>query len=663
MKRNLTIWLTTFALLCFGQAVKSQSNDPILLQVAGENITKSEFLKVYNKNISKNEVNDKKALEEYLDLYTNFRLKVAEAKALGMDTIKSFIDELDGYRKQLAQPYLVDNEATNKMILEAYDRKLFDVRASHILVKVDRLAPAADTLAAWNKIMKLRKRIIKGEDFGKVALEGSEDPSVKDRVIEDKKIKGNKGDLSYFSVFDMVYPFESAVYNLKLNEVSMPVRTDYGYHLIKLTDKATALGKIQLAHIILVYPEKATLDDSLKVADSANMAYKLLQKGTDFGEVAKKFSDDQTTASKGGVLPWFGTSRLLPQFVQAIQKLTNIGDYSEPFQTQFGWHILKLVDHKPVGSFDEEKEDIKQRIARNDRSNEISNSFIAKSKRKFGFTEDLTAVAEFNSVVNDSVFKGKWDVKRASGLNKTIFTLGTNTYNQSNFANYLQTTQHEGTVQDIPAYIQQQYDAFVNSSVMKYADEQLEKQYPEFNDLVTEYHDGILLFDLTDKKVWSKAVKDTVGLQHFYDANKNNYLWEPRLDASIYTIKDLSIMKSLNKLMKKKATEDQILAKFNHDSVKLITIDHKIFVKGDNKVIDSLEWKPGTITPITTNNNEKSFVVMHKILDPEPKPLNEIRGIITADYQNYLEAEWLKELRNKYQVKVNREVFNSILNN
>jgi peptidyl-prolyl cis-trans isomerase SurA len=661
MKRKLFNASLTLLFSIFFLSVFSQNTDPVLLQVANEKITKNEFIKVYEKNNIKTEKTDNKALEEYLELFTNFRLKVTEAQSLGMDTIKSFRDELAGYRKQLAQPYLSDNQASEKMIQEAYEHKKYDIHASHILVRVERLASAADTLTAWNKIMQLRKRIVKGEDFGKVAVEGSEDPSAKDRVTEGRKMKGNHGDLGFFTAFDMVYPFEEAVYNAKVGEVTMPVRTDFGYHLIKVISKTPALGKIQLAHIMLVYPPKATLDDSLKVADSANLAYKLLQSGSDFADVAKKFSDDVSTATKGGVLPWFGVNRLLPDFTINIQKLKAKGDYSEPFQTMYGWHIIKLIDQKPIGSFDDEKEDIKQRIPRSDRNADILNTFVAKAKTKYGYTQNLPALDELTKTVTDSIFTASWKLEEAAGLNKNLFTIGTKTYTQADFAKQLVATQHREQKRDIPAYVFQQYNTFVNEAVNKYADSQLESENPDFKSLINEYHDGILLFDLTDKKVWSKAVKDTVGLEQFYEKNKNNYMWETRLDASIFTIKDASIVKSLKKLLKKGTSDEQILAKFNTDSIQKVTVERKKFVKGENTNIDALEWKPGISDLITMADTTTAIIVVHKVVAPEPKLLNEIRGAMTADYQNFLEKEWISELRAKYPVIVNREVFNSIL--
>jgi len=660
MKRLLAnSFLAIICILLFHPAT-AQNSDPVMLKVANENITKGEFLKVYQKNNLKGEAIDRKSLEEYLDLYINFRLKVKEAESLGMDTIKSFRYELASYRRQLAQPYLADDKANDALIHEAYLRKQSDVRASHILIKVDRTASAADTLAAWNKIIQLRKRILKGEDFGKIAAEASEDPSARNRVSEGRTMKGNKGDLGYFTAFDMVYPFENAVYNTRVGEVTMPVRSDYGYHLIKVTDKLPAMGKVQIAHVMLVYPKKASLDDSLKVADSANMAYDLLMKGNDFAAVAKKFSDDKSTADKGGVLPWFGVNRMLPEFIIAISKLKKVGDISEPFQSDFGWHIIKLNDRKAIGGFEEEKEDIKQKVTKNDRAIEAQDSFVRKTRDEYGFREDPTALDELTKVVTDSIFAGSWKAKEAENLNRTLFTIGDRSYTQTDFAKYLAANQRKGAKHDISATVKQQYDQFSNESCLKYADTQLENKYPDFRSLMKEYHDGILLFDLTDKNVWTKAVKDTVGLQNYYDQHKNNYLWDQRLDASVFTIKDSRVTKALTKLIKKGVPDNEILSRINQDTTVRVSVERKKFLRGENMLVDSIAWKPGIVGPVAAKGRSTQIVSVHSLVPPEPKLLNESRGLITADYQNFLEKEWISQLRTKYPYSVNRDVFETL---
>lgn len=218
-----------------------EKENPVVLEIGNKKVTLEEFEAIYKKNADENKTSTPEELKDYLDLYIKFKLKVVEAEALGMDTLPAFVQELEGYRKQLAQPYLSDREVTEGLIKEAYERMKSDVNASHILVKVSQEAEPKDTLAAYNKILKIRKRIITGEDFEKVAAETSEDPSA---------VK-NKGNLGYFTVFQMVYPFESAAYNTEVGKISMPVRTSFGYHILKVNDKRPARGTMKAAHIMI----------------------------------------------------------------------------------------------------------------------------------------------------------------------------------------------------------------------------------------------------------------------------------------------------------------------------------------------------------------------------------------------------------------------------
>ena len=660
MKKSLTKGIITVAALILGLQVWSQNTDQVLMNVAGENITKSEFLGVYQKNNTKGEAIDKKSLDEYLDLFINFKLKVKAAEVLGLDTIKSFRDELGGYRKQLAQPYLIDENANMALLDEAYKRKGEDIRASHILIRVDKNALPADTLASYNKVMQLRKMLLKGENFAKLAAETSDDQSAKDRQQEGRTIPGNKGDLGYFTVFDMVYPFESGAYKTKIGEVSMPIRSEFGYHLIKVIDRKPAMGKAQIAHILFLFPKNATAADSAAVKSKAASAYKKLAEGTDFAAVAKEFSEDKGTADKGGVLPWFGVNRMVPEFIENIGKLKQAGDYSAPFQTSFGWHIIKFIEQKPIGTFEENKTDLKQKLTKNDRSVKSEESFVAKLKKEYTFTQEIKARDEFYTVVTDSVFKNTWKASAAAALTKKLFSIGQKIYTQQDFAKYLESKQKNAVGLSIPAFVNSTYNSFVTESCMAYEDSQLEVKYPDFKALMSEYHDGILLFDLTDQKVWTKAIKDTTGLKEFYEKNKNDYMWPERLDASILSFTNAKAIKSARKLVKKGLSDEQILSRLNHDSTIVVTIEHRKYMKGDKPLIDGIAWQKGVTSDMATDSMSTGFVVVHGVLAPEPKLLGEAKGLITADYQNYLEKEWIATLRDKYPVTVNREVLNSI---
>ncbi len=661
MKRIIIIVVSVL----FSGMVTAQVNDDVLLTVAGEKITKTEFLNVYKKNNIKGDVMDKKSLDEYLNLYINFKLKVKEAEEQKLDTFTSFKNELAGYRKQLAQPYLTDKQVDDDIIREAYDRLQWDIRASHILIKVSKDALPEDTLIAYKKIMKIRDRLLKGEDFATVCKETSDDPSARDREEPDSKsiFKGNGGDLGYFSVLDMIYPFEEAAYKTAVGSVSLPVRTDYGYHLIKVVDRKPAMGRVVAAHIFIEVPKDAKPEALPSYKTKIDEAYAKLKGGAKFEDVVNEYSDDKGSAAKGGVLQSFGVNRMVPEFIQAIAKL-NLGDYSEPVLTVYGWHIIKLVERTPVKSFDEEKTQLKSRIMKDSRSNKSKESVINRIRNEYGFNENPGAVNDFYKVVDSTIFDGKWDMERAAGLTKNMFNIGDKSYSQQDFAKYIGSKQGKRSKMKLHPFINDRYASFVDESCIQYEDGKLEQKYPEFKSLMKEYRDGIMLFELTDKKVWSKAIQDTTGLQEFYEKNKNKYMWDERLDASIFTCNNEETAKKARKLVKAyengKITEMDIYKKINTDSLPILKIERKKFSKKDNPIIDETTWEKG-VTDNISKDDKVIFVVKHNLVAPEPKLLKEAKGLITADYQNYLEEEWIKQLRIKYSYDVNQTVFESLL--
>jgi len=634
--------------------VKAQDTDEdrVLMMVANEKITKKEFLKVYYKNSKRDEEIDQKSLEEYLQLYINFKLKVAEAKELGLDTTKAFINELSGYRAQLAQPYLNDKSISEGLLQEAYERKQHDVRASHILIKVGIDADARDTLVARRKIMKLRKRILNGEEFGAVAKLASEDPSAKD----------NGGDLGYFTVFQMIYPFESMAYNTEVGKVSKPTRTRYGYHIIKVLDKRDALGEVKTSHVMVITKRDASKEALAKARTKINEAYAELEQGSSFSDVVQKYSEDKKTSGSGGALPWFTTGKMVGDFEMAVASLTEKGAYTKPVKTPYGWHIIQLNETKGLPEFNQIKGELKARITKDSRSNRPRESFVGKVKKEYGFKESIRERNDFYTVVDESYFKGKWDISKAADLRSTLFSIGDQNYSQGDFASYIQNHPVKSKNKSARSAVNRLYTQYVQESCIAYADSRLESKYPDFKSLVQEYHDGILLFELTDQKVWSKAIKDTTGLKVFYGNNKNNYMWGRRLDAEVYTCDDELVAKSTRKLVKKKAkkgyTTDYIKKSINGEK-KVLVIAASKYSENEDELISKIKWEPG-ITANMSLDGKVVFVNVKNVLNPVPKTLMESKGLVTADYQTYLEKEWIETLKIKYDVEVNGEVLSSI---
>lgn len=640
--------ILTAALITCGFTVSAQT-DPVLLKVASENITKGEFERVYYKNNNKETGNDEKAVREYLELYINYKLKVKEAESLRMDTIQTFVDELSGYKKQLAQPYLTDKNVTDDLIKEAYERMKSDVNASHILIKCAPDALPKDTLAAYNKAIKIRDKILKGASFQTLARDSSDDPSAKE----------NGGDLGYFTAMQMVYPFETVAFNTKPGQISMPVRTRFGYHIIKTIDIRPAVGEIRVAHIMI----KSSATDPDSVKDNAKKKideiYAKVKAGEKFEDLVNQYSEDRGSQKNGGALPWFGTGRMVPEFEKAAFALKNDNDYTEPVKTSYGWHIIKRLEKKGIPTFEEKKGELKNNVMRDSRSEMSKTALVNRVKKEYMFKEVAKNKDEFIKTLDSSLVNGTYHDSSAAKYTKPLFTLGDKTYTQKDFATFLMNNQQKKTSGSAQQIAYSQYDNFVNESCTAYEESQLDKKYPEFKALMQEYRDGILLFDLTDKMVWSKAVKDSTGLQAFYDKNKNNYMWGERIDAVVYTCANADIAAKVRKMLKKGKSDNDISGEINKESTLNLTIKSGKFSKGDNEFADEVAWNVGISNDIN-KNNQITFVRIKEKMDPTPKSLDEARGLVTADYQAHLEKTWIEELRVKYPVQVNQETLSTV---
>jgi peptidyl-prolyl cis-trans isomerase SurA len=658
-QKNMRKHITTLVLLsALFLSAAAQKKDATVLTIEGDKVSVEEFLSVYNKNSNQNE-NTKEALREYMDLYINYKLKVKEAERLGYDTLQDLQQELAGYREQLAEPYLIDEEVNKKLLQEAYERMQYDVRAAHILFRVGESAPPADTLKAYNKAMEVREKAINGEPFGALAKEYSEDPSARDRVNQGRTVPGNEGDLGYFTVFDMVYPFESAVYTMETGAISKPVRTRFGYHLIKKKDDRKALGEVKVAHILKLLTRAKNAQDSLEVKKEIDSIHQELKDGADFAGLVKKHSDDKASAKKGGELPWFKSNRMIPAFVEATYSLEKPGDISEPFKSPYGWHVIKLIEHKPIGSFEENKEEIKKQISKSDRADKSKESLIKKIQKEYASNINKEAALALKNFIGERYFNKEWSADTAKALQATVYQIGDEEYTQYDFARYLEKNMKRQKPQDLTMHLKSMFDSFVDKKTIAYEDSQLEEKYPAFRKLMKEYRDGILLFELTNDKVWNKAIEDTTGLKAFHKERKNDYMWDERVQATIVTVLDTSYLEKARALAAEGKTKKEIAGALNDSTSKKVVIRAGKFEKAANEYIKKIDWKKG-LSDTYQHNDRDFFVYISRFVDPEPKTLDEARGIVTADYQDYLEKKWIKELKERYDYKVHEDVLKSI---
>jgi peptidyl-prolyl cis-trans isomerase SurA len=637
-----------------------------LVNIGGQKISVADFMKVYNKNRGQDSI----SVQDYLDLYINFKLKVMEAESKKMDTARSFIRELRGYRKQLAKPYFVDEKVSNALVKEAYQRKLYDIRASHILIRLKPDASPDDTLKAWNKINKIRKEILNGKDFSKAAIAYSEDPSTQDRKAIPGKQRarhGNHGDLGYFSVFNMVYPFENAAYKTAVGKISPIVRTRFGYHLIKVTDKRPAMGMAQVAHIFVRLSPDASPADTTNGWQKINNIYKKIQGGMSFEEAARKYSEDKGSSNKGGKLPKFTSNRIVPEFIEQIDVL-NPGQISKPFRTNYGYHIIKLISIKHPGTFEQEEQSLRDRMERSERAKKSKESVLAQIKKEHHLQIDEKALATLFSSIDSSFLKGKFVADSLIQMTQPVMWIGKKpnktAFTQYDLARYLQQHQRQRKGLTTEQFLQKLFNQFVDKKCIAFENQHLEDFYPEFKDLMNEYHDGILLFNLMDKKVWSKAIEDSSGLKSFYQSHAQDYQWEERVEAEIFETQKQwmgQLIKMVEAAPDKKELARKIIAK-KIRTIPVLKADTGIFQKEDKKVLGEIEWKKGLSKPLLSDvENKVSLIYIEKIVPPATKTFEEARGLVTARYQDYLEKQWIKQLKKKYPVLINQKVLNKLI--
>lgn len=667
MKRNHLLRSLALAALCLSfLAVSAQSKfeKQVLMTIGDETVTVKDFIDVYEKNNLKSDAIEKKSVDEYLDLFVNFRMKVMEAYEMKLDTSAKFRKELEGYRKQLAKPYFTNDEVSEELVEEAYQRKTKDIRASHILIRCDKHALPVDTLKAYNQIMDIRKKALKGEDFGELAVRYSQDPSARPVAATEKTPArpGNKGDLGYFSAFDMVYPFETGAYNTKEGEISMPIRTDYGYHLIKVVSVTDAAGTIEAAHLFLKLSPDAKEEEVQAVKDKADNIYKeLMEKnGKNWKELTAKYSEDPATARQEGSLSSFTVNRIVPEFIETLKTLQP-DEISKPIRTNYGFHIIKLLSKSGVGSFEKEKKSIRERVEKDMRSKKTEEVVLNQIKQEYSFKQNDKHLASFMATIDSTILTESFKPADDVNLNDNLFSIGKAEYTVADFAQYITAKQKRQQYVTPQTYVYQLYESFQKEKVMEYADQHLEERYPEFKTLIREYNDGILLFDLMEKEVWNKAIEDTVGLQEFHSRHVNDYMWKQRAQACIITVSRQDDLGQVWQYLHDGVPYDSLTSVFTRDSLNMVFVHQGKYQRGDNRFVDETEWKPNTRNIIPSTVDQSTTIVnIIDVLDPMPKTLKEAKGLVTSDYQVELEEKWMNSLRNKYPVKINEKVLEKV---
>lgn len=625
------------------------STSEALFEIDNIPYSTNEFIYVFKKNHYKRDsIHSEKSVNDYLDLFINFKLKVTEAKSLGLDTTNSFKSEFELYRRQLAESYLSEKQITEELVTQAYQRMQQEVSVSHILVLVDIIAAPEDTISAYRLISEIRGKAVNGEDFNKLALiyKGKN----KDKVVGEN--------LEYFTVFQMVYPFENMAYKINIGEISEIVRTRFGYHILKVLDKRTAKGKIQVSHILLRLPKGLVQEDSIKKRKRIFEIHQLLLNGADWVETCNQFSEDINTRSKGGVLPEFSSTarNIHPSFAKACYSLREPGEISDPFLTPFGWHIVRLEKKPGIKPFEEVKTMLKSQVERDSRSQIGKQRLIKVLKEE----NNLVEYVETYDLALELIEKKRTFVLEDSL--KYIFTIGDLNYTIGDFLAFLK--QNNSIGKDTTRLkISNGYNKFLEDKLIEYEKTHLAEKYFDYKMLEQEYREGILLFQLMEQKVWNKAASDSIGIRNYFDENSEKYHQNSKAKTIIFSSNNIEIHDKIGQKLLNietlKLVDDSLFSnlksdmesEYNSKSNLSLQITRDWFEQNGNPLLDGINWQEGKYSK--TTNGRFHWIIIIEVLPRKQSELDEVKGLVISDYQKLLEEQWVKELRAKYSVEVN----------
>lgn len=641
-------------LLQFSNVFSQDLKNEVLFSIDDKPYYTDEFIRVYNKNLDLVKDDSQKDLNVYFDLFLGYKLKVDKAYKSGLQNSLKYQNELESYRNQLSKNYTSDSKVTQALTEEAYERSVKEVKASHILILVDENAKPADTLKAYNEALKISNEIKNGLSFEEAAVKYSQDPSAKE----------NKGDLGYFSAFRMVYPFESAAYKTPKGQISKPTRSRFGYHIIKVVDQRANEGEVTVAHIMVLEKKDENGNDlSKKTIDEI---YQKLLQGEKFDALAQQFSEDKSSSAKGGVLQRFGRGQLSSsEFEDVAYALKNNNDVSKPFKSQFGWHITKLIDKHPVKTYEESKNELENKIRRDDRSKLISSSLTDKLKKKYTVSTDKKYLDQLKKLVSEDFYKQTWNVSSEvlKANNKKLLEINKDLkVNGAVFLQYVQEQQKQNIqIKPISALVDHLYTLFVEAQLNKYYDANLESEFSEFKHIMDEYRDGLLLFDLMEKEIWERSKSDTIGQKQYYLDHIQNYKWKKRVETEIYSSSDKSDIEKALKYAKKGKDAEYIKSKLNSNGKVNVMIQKGIYEEDDKTLPKSITLEKG-LSEIKKEGEYYFFLNTTNVLPVTAKDFTEAKGRVINDYQQFLEANWVSELKKNVTIKVNEGVLQKVKN-
>jgi peptidyl-prolyl cis-trans isomerase SurA len=623
-----------------------------LISYDDQTISKEEFINAYRKNNNTGKPSEK-SYRDYLDLYIRYKLKVKAAYDLKLDTLGSQVAELQNFRNQVVEPYMHDEAGLDKLAREAFQRSQKDLHIAHIFVAAPANAMPRDTLKAFNKAMEAYTALQKGGDFGQIAAKYSDDPFV----------KSNFGDIGYITVFSLPYELEGLAYRTAPGKISRIYRSNAGFHIFKNLGERKGLGKVRIAQILLVYPPNATETKKAVTKQLSDSLFAAILRGGDFAELAKKFSGDNLSYQIGGEIPEFGVGKYEPDFEKAAFGLEKDGDVSKPVPSSFGYHILKRLGRKPVsaemnkGSL----ENIKQQVMNDPRIEIATKEMLQNILKLTHFRQNSTLRENDLWVYTDSSLAHK-PLPKFPGLSDStaVFYFGSKSYIVKDWMDYRKAIRNIPSSSGPLKTNQQFFERYRENVAYDYYRNHLENYNKQFAAQLKEFKDGNLLFDIMQRKVWDKASSDAAGLENYYKAHASKYWWAPSASAIVFTF---SNEKAAENLTSRIQNNIENWRKVVDSSGNQAQADSGRFELTQLPMAEKGRLEAGQFSSLVKNPADNTITAAYIIRmynERQPRSYADARGLVINDYQNYLEDNWIAELKKKYPVKINEAVFKSL---
>ena len=628
----MRVFLSITSILCFwlSFAQDQPKNTDALITINNEEISVDEFMNIYSKNIQLVEDKGQNGIEDYLELYINYKLKIADAKSEGFDKKQSYLKEYEKYKNQLINTFLTDKKVTSELLQEAYSRTKVEVKAQHILVRTT----GQDTLSALNQIREFRSRFL-NESFEnlKNSIHNGNDIFVED--------------LGYFSAFKMVYDFENAAYNTPVGEISQPFKTQFGYHVVKVLNKRPSLGLAEAAHIMIA---KKSNNTEQTAEQRINELYRLIEQGESFEDLAKQYSDDKSSAENGGKLKPFKSGEINSELFVDTAFSLDVGTISNPIQTKYGWHIIKLLNKKPIESFEQLKFELEKKVKRDSRSQVIKKRMVASIMKQYQVQAPKSNT--ISTYYKKNKDESRWILNESLSLENQLIKIKNRVLSYGDFLSFL--NNNSKTKKSLDDH----YNTFLENSVMQYKKDQLPFENAEYANVLNEYEEGLLLFDIMEEKIWNRAKNDSTGLMEHYNSNALKFVAPKNISGTIARSDKKSTLKKVKKLWVKNMSNDEVSKMVNVKNQNVI-FSTGTFEIGSSLLPKNTVFETG-ISKISPLDN--SYVILNVLKQQSEKVLSfeEAKGAVISSYQNLLEQNWIETLRAKYSFSVNLNVLNEL---